>query len=242
MDFQKRYNEIFNNSDEQEKQKKINNKEEDLYDAISEEGEKQSQIGLASNFSFNIMLPYADLMTLLLVFFVFFFIISDYNMAKQIVEENMEVVEEDEEIIEKAKLDSLLDLNEQVITIPGEILFESGQADLRWSAKQALVQVAENIRRWIGDDDSWELRIEGHTDNVPIFTSKYASNWELSTARALRIVRFFMVNNFFPPEQMQAMGYGEFKPLVPNTSPTNKALNRRVEIRLSRKYKVKPES
>ncbi|HHE37857.1 MAG TPA: hypothetical protein ENL20_04715, partial [Candidatus Cloacimonetes bacterium] len=75
------------------------------------------------------MVPYADLMTLLLIFFVFFFIISDYEKSKMIVE--------NQEIMEKVNVDSLFDLNEKTITIPSEILFDIGKADLKWKAKAA---------------------------------------------------------------------------------------------------------
>ena len=178
----------------------------------------------------DIMTPYGDLMTLLLVFFVFFFILSDIQKSQRIIEQNARVTES------QAVIDSLLDLNETVITIPGEILFSSGSADLRWQSLRALAQVAENIKREIGDEDGWQIRIEGHTDNVPITTIKYESNWDLSMARSLSIVKFFVENDFFPPDQMQAMGYGEFKPIAPNDTEGNKRKNRRVEIRLTRKY------
>lgn len=178
----------------------------------------------------DIMTPYGDLMTLLLVFFVFFFILSDIQKSQRIIEQNAKLSEE------QAKVDSLLDLNETVITIPGEILFTSGKAELRWQSLRALAQVAENIKREIGDEEGWQIRIEGHTDNVPISTLKYESNWDLSMARALSIVKFFVENDFFPPDQLQAMGYGEFKPIAPNDTDENKRKNRRVEIRLTRKY------
>ena len=178
----------------------------------------------------DIMTPYGDLMTLLLVFFVFFFILSGIQKSQRIIEQNAKLSEE------QAKVDSLLDLNETVITIPGEILFSSGKAELRWQSLRALAQVAENIKREIGDEEGWQIRIEGHTDNVPISTVKYESNWDLSMARALSIVKFFVENDFFPPDQLQAMGYGEFKPIAPNDTDENKRKNRRVEIRLTRKY------
>ena len=180
----------------------------------------------------DVMIPYADLMTLLLVFFVFFYITMDYEKNRKIIEQNKQIVEQHERLIELAKLDSLLDVNEQVITIPGEVLFSTGEALLKWESLRTLAQVARNIQSRIKGEPGWQVRVEGHTDNRPILSGSYASNWELSSARALNVVRFFMDNNFFPPEQMQAMGYGEFKPLVPNDSTINRKKNRRVEIRL----------
>lgn len=195
---------------------------------------KQNELEEDLNDSLNMqdmMTPYGDLMTLLLVFFVFFFILSDIEKSQRIIEQNARV-EENYEAIK----DTINDLNETVITIPGEILFESGSADLRWQSLRSLAQVAENIQRQIANDDGWQIRIEGHTDNIPIQTPKYESNWDLSMARALSIVKFFVENDFFPPEQLQAMGYGEFKEAAPNDTPEGRRKNRRVEIRLIRKY------
>jgi len=174
------------------------------------------------------MIPYADLMTLLLVFFVFFFIISDYEKSRMIIES--------QEITEKINVDAMFDLNEKTITIPSEILFDTGKSELKWRAKTALSDIANNIKDVIVGETNWQVRIEGHTDNVPIFTKQFASNWELSTARALSVVKFFIDNNYFLPDQLQAMGYGEFKPLVPNTTAEHRKKNRRVEIKLNRKY------
>lgn len=185
----------------------------------------------------DVMIPYADLMTLLLVFFVFFYITMDYEKNKTIIDQNKQIVEQNERLIELAILDSLLDLNEQVITIPGEVLFGVGDALLKWESLRTLAQVARNIQSRINGEPGWQVRVEGHTDNIPILSGNYASNWELSSARALNVVKFFMDNNFFPPEQMQAMGYGEFKPLVLNNNPANRKKNRRVEIRLIKSFR-----
>jgi flagellar motor protein MotB len=178
----------------------------------------------------DVMIPYADLMTLLLVFFVFFFIISNVSSSTSKKEEDQYTVQ-----------DTISGANEKVITIPSEILFESGKADLKWEALRALADVAEQIKEKIGDEDGWQIRVEGHTDNVPIHNKKYSSNWDLSTARALSVVKFFMVHHYFKPDQLQAMGYGEFRPVAPNDTPENRRKNRRVEIRLSRvsKYNAK---
>ncbi len=185
----------------------------------------------------DVMIPFADLMTLLLVFFVFFYITMDYEKNRKIIEQNKQIVEQNERLMELAKLDSLLDVNEQVVTIPVEVLFNTGEALLKWESLRTLAQVARNIQGRIKGEHGWQVRVEGHTDNLPILSGRFASNWELSSARALNVVKFFMDNNFFPPEQMQAMGYGEFKPLVPNDSTINRKKNRRVEIRLIKNFR-----
>ena len=168
------------------------------------------------------MIPFADLMTLLLVFFVFFFIVSSqYKLLQQ-------------EAMQAKK--SSPDLNEKTITIPGEILFESGKADLKEGAEKALDLIAKSIKDSFQLDLGWEIRIEGHTDDVPIDNSDFSSNWELSTARAISVVRIFIENDHFLPSQLQAMGFGEYKPIVKNDSVENRKKNRRVEIKINKKY------
>lgn len=202
---------------------------------LSQIDDMEDEIAESENL-LDVYTPYADLMTLLLVFFVFFSLASRWEAAQQITEKNELIVSQNEAIIEKAKLDSLYNRNQQLITIPVGILFESGQADLKWSSKPALALIMDEIKQKLGDEPGWQVRIEGHTDNVPILSKKYDSNWELSTARALSIVKFMIENQYFPPEQLQAMGYGEFKPVAENDTKENRAKNRRVEIRLSKSY------
>jgi chemotaxis protein MotB len=74
------------------------------------------------------------------------------------------------------------------------------------------------------------MRIEGHTDNVPIRTAKFRSNWELSTARASTVIAFLIETLAYDPTQLSAAGYGEFHPRAPNDSAENRARNRRVDI------------
>ncbi|MBI9032332.1 OmpA family protein [bacterium] len=185
------------------------------------------------------LVPYSDMMTLLLIFFVFFYLIKDTELGWQNVseEQSKKMLSENEVAVDSTLYEQVADLNEKVISIPGEILFESGDADLKWSSQATLLEIAEDIEKIISDGDNWSIRIEGHTDNVPISTSRYSSNWELSTARALSIVKFFLRNNYFSPDQLQIMGYGEFKPISPNDTKENRERNRRVEIKLSKQRK-----
>jgi len=180
--------------------------------------------------STTMMMPYADMMSLLLIFFVFFFITSNKKSIETIKKQN-------QAIVNKTLIDSLRRRNEQVISIQGEFLFESGKARLKDSSLKKLHAIAKEIKEITKNEPGWQIRIEGHTDNVPIKNKQYSSNWELSTARAVSIVKFFMENNYFPPNEMQAMGYGEFNPLVPNDIQENRRKNRRVEIRLCKFFK-----
>lgn len=208
-------------------------KTKEIYARIDEDTPESFKMGASGNMSSHIMTPFADLMTLLLIFFVFFFAKSDYIKTQRIIEQN-------EAIINKALLDSLFQRNQQVISIPGELLFDTGKAEIKYDFYSTLDAIALEIQDKINNESGWQIRVEGHTDNVPIMGGKYASNWELSVARALSVVKYFMDKEYFPPEQLQAMGYGKFKPLVENNTPENRKKNRRVEIRLSR-YFVKDD-
>lgn len=77
---------------------------------------------------------------------------------------------------------------------------------------------------------SYSVRVEGHTDNVPIHTDRFPSNWELSVARAVSVVKYFVDVGKINPQRLSAVGYGKSRPLVSNNSPAGRAKNRRVEI------------
>jgi chemotaxis protein MotB len=133
------------------------------------------------------------------------------------------------------KEEKKIDESEILFPIPSEILFDSGKAILKENAQVELIKISNEIKDILKKETNykdWEIRIEGPTDNRPISTYRYKSNWDLSSARAISVVRFFVNNNIFQPDELQAMGYGETKPLVTNTSPENMQKNRRVEIKL----------
>lgn len=104
-------------------------------------------------------------------------------------------------------------------------LFESGKANLKPEAKAVLEAVVDEIGP-VGN----HVVIEGHTDNVPINTAKFPSNWELSTARATNVVRFLVEKKDYMPERISARGFGEFRPVSSNASAEGRAMNRRVDI------------
>jgi len=74
------------------------------------------------------------------------------------------------------------------------------------------------------------VRVEGHTDDRPIQTAVYPSNWELSSSRATAVVRYYVGNRAIPPDRISALGFGEYRPIMPNTSVENRARNRRVDV------------
>jgi chemotaxis protein MotB len=103
--------------------------------------------------------------------------------------------------------------------------FASGSAAIKPEALPALDRIASilSIR-------NCRLRIEGHTDNVPIHNAQIASNWELSTARATEVIRVLIIGHRFAPERLSAAGYAEFHPVASNLTPEGRAQNRRVDI------------
>ena len=118
-------------------------------------------------------------------------------------------------------------LNEQravQITLRDVVLFDTGQASLRPGAQQllrGLVPFLQSLNN--------PIVIEGYTDNQPIDTPQFPSNWELSSARAIGVVRFF-VGQGIAPQRLSGVGYGQYHPVAPNNSPANRQLNRRVNI------------
>lgn len=112
-----------------------------------------------------------------------------------------------------------------VIRVPDSLFFNSGEASIRPEfipVLNALGKSLESIPNLI--------RIEGHTDSVPIQTAKFPSNWELSTARATTVVRYLLSNFNFQPGKLSATGFAEFRPIAPNSTPEGRALNRRVDV------------
>ena len=103
--------------------------------------------------------------------------------------------------------------------------FESGSADLRSSALDSVDRLAAVLK-----DRSEMLRIEGHTDNVPIHNAQFPSNWELSTCRAIELIRTFITHYGFSPDRLAAAGYAEFHPVDSNATAEGRAHNRRVDI------------
>ncbi len=111
-----------------------------------------------------------------------------------------------------------------VVSIPEAGAFAVGSADLSPAADEVLRRLAAALSTL-----TVPVRIEGHTDDVPIHTARFASNWELSTARATRVVAL-LIDAGLSPERLSAAGYSEFHPRVANDSPASRARNRRVDV------------
>ncbi len=128
-------------------------------------------------------------------------------------------------LVDTGKLQVSFRHGQMILNLPSSILFASGRAKLTKDGQVALGEVLAILKEF---QDRLFL-IGGHTDNVPIRSSRFPNNWYLSAARAVSVVEF-MVSSGFPSKKLGAVGYGEFSPSAPNDTAANKALNRRIEI------------
>lgn len=140
-----------------------------------------------------------------------------------------------------ARLRDILAGNENVrivgdrFLLPSELLFASASAELGEEGRQELDKLADlllDVAERIPEDVDWILRIDGHTDILPINTPRFPSNWELSTARAVAVVRY-LADQWVPERRMAAAGFGEFFPVAEGTSPEALQRNRRIELKLT---------
>jgi chemotaxis protein MotB len=122
-----------------------------------------------------------------------------------------------------------------VISLRESGFYESGSALPDPHAKSTLDEVAAKVAA-----TPYDIRIEGHTDNVPIHTSQFASNWELSTARATQLVKIFIVDYKLAPARLSAAGFAEYHPVAGNDTAEGRSQNRRVDIIVLPRISVVP--
>ena len=209
------------------------------------------------------IMTYADMMSLLLTFFVLIVSFSSLQQSKfkqaaqslqtafgvmphhetsinfenpvmprqEYDSEDSEIyfeVRQMEELIQRQGLDRDMEVEVQdngiLFRIDAPFLFASGDADLRGESRETLSRLVDFL-----DQFPHQVRIEGHTDSVPIRSERFPSNWELSAARAVTVARYFQSLGM-PPERIAATGYGEYQPIADNGTENGRKLNRRVEI------------
>lgn len=199
------------------------------------------------------LVSYADLLTLLLAFFAAVYAASDLDAAKvtpaaaairralggesadrpvetvpppppampPVGERLLDVLANE---IANGRVEVLAAAGDVVLSLPEAASFASGRADLNDEARDVLVRMSRVL-----DGGTQVLRVEGHTDDVPIASSRYSSNWELSTARASAVVAF-LIERGVEPARLSAAGYGQFHPRIPNDSAEARTVNRRVDV------------
>lgn len=128
-----------------------------------------------------------------------------------------------------ASIDLIPDKTMRII-LTGDLLFELGESNLSQDAQRSLRQLTSFIQ-----DTPYMINVVGHTDNIPMHSARYASNWELSVARASTVARFLIDEMNIPPNQFVVSGYASYRPIRANTTSQNRAKNRRVEIIISKR-------
>ena len=197
------------------------------------------------------LLTYADMITLLLVIFVMMYTASNIDQEKfaeamssfqekvmKIESVNVRLSQDELKMLDKLRElvkdnidpNALIAGDTKTITfkIPSSDLFGPGSASLGEDAGKLILEtIAEEMR-----DGVKQIIVDGHTDNVPTKTAKFPSNWDLSAARASSVARFIIKKMRFNPKFLMVSGYGEHRPIKPNTSDDNRASNRRVEVKI----------
>jgi chemotaxis protein MotB len=226
---------------------------------MATERRKRPRIDISPPSSPLWMTTFSDMSTLLLTFFVLLLSYSTVTMEKfqgamssmkdafgvkselkqiqatyeqklaQRYKNMNEKLEQIEQTLEKNQLQEQVRVNVQEtgihIRFGDNVLFGLGEAELRPEILPILGKILETI-----NDGYKEILVEGHTDDIPISTERFPSNWELSSARALSVVRYFHDQQGISAEKLVAVGHGEFRPVAANDSPDNRAKNRRVEV------------
>ncbi len=128
-------------------------------------------------------------------------------------------------LIDAGTLEVKIKDGRMLVVMATDVLFASGSATLSAEGKEALAEVT----RILASIPDREFQVEGHTDDDPIHTAQFPNNWFLASHRALNVVQH-MLDNGMPPERISGASFGEYRPVAPNDTPENKALNRRIEI------------
>lgn len=192
------------------------------------------------------LVSYADMITLLLVMFIFLYSISKIDEAKfaeafgknqietylvRLTPSELKMLDKVKELVkDNVDPESIVrsDTRTILVTLNTSELFTPGNANFVDGADQVILNAVKDHMK----DGVKQILIDGHTDNVTIKSNLFPSNWELSAARASHVARFLVETMRFPSERMVVAGYGEHRPLHPNDSDEHRAMNRRVEIKI----------
>jgi len=248
------------------------------------------------------LLPYADMLTLLLALFIVLFAMSEIDIKKferlayifqteftsgsGVIDEGISIVPEESpvDLIEEKsseadtkqegqaeelettneetiqEYEKLLAMQERIeeyialnsltetlgtkltgegllITVRTDITFDTGSAKV----KQQGIDIAKEIANLLETDPPHEIVVNGHADDRPMYNEEFASNWELSSMRAIQFLYLLLDNTDIDPKWFSARGYGEFQPIVPNTNEENRAKNRRVEVLILPNHDIESE-
>ena len=153
-------------------------------------------------------------------------------LEQEKLQQNEETAENVEEALQEEAIGDQVDVSFTAqyiqLTMKGALLFDSGSAELKEESREVLSKVGRVLEQYSGGT----VEIEGHTDNVPITTARYASNEELSSARALSVFYYLKDNTYLNPADLKHAGMGERVPVADNSTEAGRSMNRRVEIRI----------
>ena len=172
------------------------------------------------------LMNYADLMTELVILFIVLYAMSA-SLNKKLQKAKVEIAK----TMADQKIEGEIKVERDGLRITLEeaglgAFFESGKAEITPRMEKILGKLSATLRALVKEGQ--QIVVEGHTDNVPIHSRQFETNWELSTARATSVVRSLTQDYALPPEPLAAIGYGEFRPVAPNDTPSNRSRNRRV--------------
>ena len=203
------------------------------------------------------LITYSDMITLILVVFVLMYSVSKMDENKfaealssfqskrmRIESVNVRLNKKEMKMLERVRalvkdnvdVESIARSDTRTIVhqLPTSDLFAPGNAFFRAGAEGLIIStIQEDMKEGVK-----QVFVDGHTDNVPMKSAKFPSNWELSAARAAKVGRFIIEKMRFPPERIVVAGYGEFRPIVANTTDDARATNRRVEIKILKAMEV----
>lgn len=137
-----------------------------------------------------------------------------------------------------SQLDTKLTADRLMITIRDNALFASGSAEIKPESRILATSISDMLTQY----PHYEVIVAGHTDNVPIRSKAYESNWDLSSARALNFMKILLQNGGIGQERFSSVGFGEFRPIAGNDTNEGRSQNRRVEVSIMRQFKIQPEA
>jgi len=196
--------------------------------------------------AYDWMLPFSTLMLTLMVLFASLYSLAtmssvEYEESLSSLSSETDKNKSQREIalakslksfIQDMRMEGLADVSVTAhsikLKLASPVVFESGSAELKPDIMPLMVRLLEHLK-----DMENTIIVEGHTDDIPISTGRYRSNWELSAARAFGVIHFY-IDRGIRPERLAAHGHGPYKPLMPNTTELRRAINRRIEITILR--------
>jgi flagellar motor protein MotB len=191
-------------------------------------------------FPVNVWPPFVDALTLVLAAFVVVILVAlvaQRGLVSGLRERDQELsrLREDKARIER-RLRAIaprgtIQIEEGKVILQGEVLFDSGSDALRADGARLMNEIGRSLSGLLAAEPTQMVLVGGHTDTFPIHDSRFASNWELSTARAVAVTRVLMTAGL-PPGRVVAAGFGEFHPRAPNADEAGRRQNRRIEVSL----------